>query len=173
MGILHVGDKLYKREGSRIRVFEILAYNKHVKPVELYLKSGNRMPKIYPVTEIGKTLFLSIDEVPPPSNSKARKKQKVIDGLWSDNLGSRYPTPESEKYEKVPSASHFKLPKTTSEQKNSFKDPGRRTKPSRSVSVKVNPDAKPLPQEKYAPGFEYDGKSLQKEDDWSKRKKKK
>lgn len=70
MGVLHVGDFLYKREKGRIRGYEILAYNKNVKPVELYLKCGRDAPKIYPVTEIGKTLFLSADEVPPKPRSK-------------------------------------------------------------------------------------------------------
>lgn len=111
MGVLHVGDKLYKRVGRKIQVLEIIAYNKNVRPVELYLKSENGVRKIYPVTEIGKTLFLSMLEVPYRSNSKAQKEGEGTSGLWSDNLRPRYPVPESEKYEKMPSVSHFKPPK--------------------------------------------------------------
>ena len=62
MGVLHVGDKLYKRIGVSIREFTILAYNKNVTPVELYLNSKEDICLTLPVTEIGKTLFFSFDE---------------------------------------------------------------------------------------------------------------
>ena len=75
MGVLHVGDKLYRRDGEKIMTYYIVAYNKDVYPVELYLKRWDSNREIVcPVTAIGKLLFKKPEDVP---KCKYKRKPKV------------------------------------------------------------------------------------------------
>lgn len=144
--------------------------------------------KLYhvPFDLIGKTAFMNILDLPKPRRKiKLKTKAKLKVKRKFKKYKKQYRSKGIERDQNSIEATKIlretlfrrnasgKAAFSAPEQKNSFKDPGRMTEFSRSVSVKVRPDAKPLPQELYDPGFEYDGKPLQKEENWKKRRKKK
>ncbi|MCQ4635857.1 GreA/GreB family elongation factor [Anaerovorax odorimutans] len=57
MNVLHVGDKLYRREGNKVMPYKIIAYDKTVTPARLLLEDDDGIREICTVSDIERCFF--------------------------------------------------------------------------------------------------------------------
>lgn len=57
MNVLHVGDKLYRREGNKVIPYRIIAYDKTVTPARLLLEDDDGIREICTVSDIERCFF--------------------------------------------------------------------------------------------------------------------